>query len=275
MGYYVHVLIEKVSFSVLVISSLILLLFCKNNQSFEDKLRNIVFKQLEPAVFVVRGFSVTLENSWKMIAGLWTLKNRNGELIKENFAMKLKLLEFDILDGENAELRNILNFISRNNITSYTIKKINTIANGGINHNIQFSFDKRDTENMSEHDLVLDKNGNLVGRVINIFDGRGEILLVSDYRSRIPAKLEKSGIKVILGGNGSNLLDIGYFFNNEQDAMVGENVYTSNDGDIIQEGAMVGKIIKNNGRHSKERYSVKLNSDLSILDFVIIVHRKF
>jgi cell shape-determining protein MreC len=229
-------------------------------------LRNAVTYQIQPFVFIARTVSSVLESSKNELVSLWHLRKDNIRFMRENFDLRLKLLELELIQSENSELRGVLGLVDQNCSSSYAIKKINTIGTGGIIHKLQFFLDKND--NISEHDLVLDKYGNLAGRVINVSSNKAEVLLVSDYTSKIPAKLENSGIKVIAGGNGSNILDIHYFFNNDQNIVHGENAYTSDDGNIVQEGILIGKLIK-----IGKKYGIKINSDLGSLNFVIVASK--
>jgi rod shape-determining protein MreC len=267
MGYYVRIIAGKLSYSFLLISSLFLLFYHREGYNFDSKIRNSIAYQLQPFFFIVKNISLALENSKAWLTSLWSLKRDNIRFQRENFDLRLKLLEFELIQSENSELRGILDLVSQNYSDNYTIKKINTVGANGIIHSLRFSLDKND--NIAEHDLVLDKYGNLVGRVINVSDSAAEILLISDYTSKIPAKLENSRIKVILGGNGGNILDINYFFNNEQSIIYGENVYTSDDGNILQEGILIGRVMK-----MDKKCAVKINSDLASLNFVVVVSRK-
>ncbi|MDR1494852.1 MAG: rod shape-determining protein MreC [Rickettsiales bacterium] len=269
VGYRIHLVVNKISYGLLVILSVLLMLYGRVNRSFEDRLRTLVFYQLKPFLFVTRSISMILDECGTRLVSIWSLDRRNKELIKENFNLRLKLFEFDMIESENNDLRKLLSFVSKNRIGGYAIKKINVLNTHGITHSVRIFLNETEVNSVSEHDLVLDRYGNLIGRVVNVSKDVAEILLVSDYRSRVPANLETSKLKVIVGGNGSDLLDMEYFFNNGRDALLDENVYTSNDGDLLQEGIAIGKVIK-----TGKKFSVKLNSDLNLLDLVIVIYRK-
>ncbi|MDR2777152.1 MAG: rod shape-determining protein MreC [Rickettsiales bacterium] len=268
VGYRIQMAVSRLSFSFLFILSISLLVYCRTNRDMENGIRTLVSKHLRPFVYLTRGVSAILAEGGEKFVSLWYLDRRNAELARENSNLRLKLFEFDRIRNENNSLREVLNFVSRNRIDRYMVKKIDLVSTRGVTHCARILLSGEEANNIAEHDLVLDRQGSLVGRVVNIHGEAAEIMLVSDYRSKIPANLETSGLKVILSGNGTNLLDIGYFFNNGSDALLDENVYTSNDGDILQDGIIVGKIVR-----TGKKLSVKLDSSIGLLDFVVIVQR--
>lgn len=266
MGYYLRVIGSRLSYGFLLVFSLFLLFYSRNGFNLSAKIKSVIAYQIRPFLFVSRGISSVLENGMDEFVSLWLLRKENTKLRGENFDLRLKLLEFELVKNENSELKGILSLVSKRYSSGYVIKKINTVGSSGIAHNVQLFLSEND--NILEHDLVLDKYGDLVGRVINTSKGTAEILLISDYMSKIPARLENSGIKVILGGNGSNILDINYFFNNEQNIVADENVYTSDDGNLLQEGILIGKVVR-----MGKKWGVRVNSDLGSLNFVVIISK--
>ncbi|MDR1425834.1 MAG: rod shape-determining protein MreC [Rickettsiales bacterium] len=270
IAYRIQIIVSKISYGFLLIFSVILLFYGKNNEKFGEKARTVMFYHLEPFMFVTRGISTTMEKCLTIVSHMWSLSKKNNELVRENFSLRLKLFEFDMIRNENNDFREVLNFISGRSLNNYMVKKINLISTHGFVHSVLIPLSETERKNTTEHDLVLDRHGNLVGRVVNVTKETAEIMLVSDHRSKIPAILETSKFKVILCGNGTDTLDIGYIFNNETDIPLDEDVYTSNDGSLLQEGTPIGRTMKGD-----KRSIVKLNSNLNMLDFVIILQKNY
>ncbi|MDR3079074.1 MAG: rod shape-determining protein MreC [Rickettsiales bacterium] len=270
-SYRIQKIIGELFYGLLILLSAFLIIHCRSQKSLEGRIRTLLLGQLGLFRFAARSVSMVLEECGARFVSLWSLDRRNRELLRENFDLRLKLFELGMIRSENSDLRELLNFTSQNRIGDYAIKKINIINAQGMTHSVQVSLDEVELARIAEQDLVLDRFGNLIGRVVNIAGNRAEILLVTDYRSRIPATLESSRLRVILGGNGSDLLTTEYFFNNGRDALDGENAYTANDGDILQEGILIGRVV---GIGKNKKFAVKLNADLNLLDFVVIISRK-
>ncbi len=268
IAYYLKIVCNRVFYSFLVILSILILILQKKNFHFINNTKQLIIFFSKPEILIVNGIDSIIDRLNYTI-GFFSQINRNNKILKkENLNLKIKLLKLNILEDENKELKNILNFVSKNYITKYTIKKINILNKNSFINRAEIEI--KNNDNISENDLVIDNYGNLVGRVINIKDNYAEILLITDNISKFPAKLENSKVKVLLEGDESKTLKINFFLGEKFNIKENENVFTSSDGDVIQEGIRIGKVVKNKNGDFK----VKINTVLCKINYVVILHNK-
>lgn len=263
--YYIKTVFSKVFFSMLLLLSLFIFIFSK---SYTDI--NIVVKDNIKLITYPYYTIFTLFNHVsvfiKDIAEYYVNLNKiNKKLISDNFDLNIKLLNLKSTIKENQDLKDILHLVHSNNIVNYTVKKVNIVINNSFVNRMIIRRDKNDK--ISEHDLVIDTKGNLVGKIINIRDDEAEILMLSDRNFRVPAILEKSMVKVILMGNESNKMKIGYFLGEKINIYNNEKLYTIDDGGTVVGGIYVGEVYKNGNE-----YFVKTSVDLAGVDNVVVLH---
>lgn len=265
--YYIKIVISKLFFSLLLIFSLSILIYSKNNKILDIRIKDSIMFLTKPYVGIFKCYKFII-NEVKYIADYYTKVNYvNDTLRKDNLNLMIKLMDLKILENENEKLKDILNFTSINNITDYSIKKISLISNNSFVNKIKIKI--QENEQIQENDLVIDTKGNLIGKIINIDDKNAEILLISDINFRIPAILKNSMLKILLSGNENNNMKINYFLGEKFNIINEEDVYTYNDDGTIKSGIYVGKIEK-----IKNDYIIKTAVNLSKIDFVIILHNK-
>lgn len=267
ISYYVGVIFNKLSYSFFILVSFLLLHSVSINSNFSFITNRIVNFVLTPYIFIGTNISEIANSFGDTLTNLWNLKNKNSHLEVKNMELMVKMNNFQAIKDENKKLKDILNYVSKNGIKNYKIKKVNIINYNNFVSRIEFIISKNEQDKYNEHSLVLDKNGNLIGRVINISNNKAEVLLINDYLSKVPAQISDSMVKLILSGRGDNILDINYFLGEKYNIVVDKEVYTAEDGNVIESGIPIGKIVDINGK-----LSVKLNARLEDTDFVIIVN---
>lgn len=264
IGYYVKIIVNRTFYTLLIMLSFFMLM--KQNSKIIDITRNTVFFMAKPQLIIIKSCNIIINRFGYTINFFSSIRRENKIIKKENLDLKIELLKLDILEDENQELKNILNFVAKNSILDYTIKKINILNRGDFINKAQITLSEDDK--IKENDLVVDNEGNLVGRIVNLNNKYAEILLLTDSKSKLPAKLANSKIKVLLEGNENTNLKIGFFLGEKFNLKDGELAFTSDDGDVLQDGIPIGKIIKKkNGE-----FFVKINANLGSIDYVIILH---
>jgi rod shape-determining protein MreC len=192
----------------------------------------------------------------------------NVELKRKNFDLMVASMRLNVLVDENEELKKLLNLVLESSIDDYVIKKINIMNNRNFIKKMQINISEED--GIEENDMVIDTDGNFVGRIVSIDENSAEVLLVTDTSSKTPARLDKSKIKVVLEGNKRKRLKINYFLGEKFNIKDGELVFTSGDGNIIDDGILIGKIV----RSSNGEYMVNVESNLDKINYVIVLKSK-
>ena len=263
--YYIKVIFSKMFFIILLFLSLFVFIFSKSHTHINTIIKDDIRLITRPhyVVFTLFShFSVFIKETVEYYSNLNKINKR---LISDNFDLNIKLLNLRSVIKENQDLKDILHLVHSNNIVNYTVKKVNIVINNSFVNRMIIRRDKNDK--ISEHDLVIDTKGNLVGKIINIRDDEAEILMLSDRNFRVPAILEKSMVKVILMGNESNKMKIGYFLGEKINIYNNEKLYTIDDGGTVDGGIYVGEVYKNGNE-----YFVKTGVDLAGVDNVVILH---
>ena len=204
----------------------------------------------------------TFKNSGENINNIVNVYTINKKLMLENENLKSQLIETKNIKAENVELRSILSLkedtvypfitakiISQNN-TSYIR---NIILRGGIEDKI------------NPKSPVIYKN-NLVGFISDLGKKSSRVTLITDINSKIPALILDKKIKFIISGNNSNYLEV---LNYGDLALleVGDEVYTSGDGNRYPKGFLIGYVVKDYDGN----YLVDTSINISKLNYVQVI----
>ena len=269
IGYYISVIIHKLYYSILVLLSIILLRSSKIEGEFSTNMENILNVVLYPYIFVEK---LLIKNSNLIknnITSLVRLKKAYEDLKKVNTELKVKLLAINAISNENNSLKKILGFTSHESVENYTIKQVNIINKNSFVTTMDIDINDDDRDYFDEHDIVVDKEGNFVGILIDIQDKMATVMLASDLAAKIPSKVIGSNISLILEGKGNDILGIKHFLGKKENIRVGDKVYTSsNDDSTFYNGIYIGNIVAINNR-----LYVKLAANFNNLDYVLILHR--
>lgn len=269
VGYYITVILNKLMYVFLIILSIILLRSSSVNGTFSTTINNIIKVPLTPYIYLEK-LTINIANFIKLnFDSFINLKTKYENLKKVNLDLKIKLLRTNNVNEENNSLKRILNFILNESRENYTIKQINIINKGVFNTTIDIDINNVDRNNISEHDIVVDCDGNFVGIVTDIKEKNATIMLATDYISKIPAKTIESNTSLILSGSGNNMLEIEHFLGKKENISNGDKVYTSNDGSIFFDWIYIGDIVSIN-----DKIYVKLATNLNNLSYVIILHKE-
>ena len=265
ISYYIYIFLKNILFTVIFVFSFFALVFLKNNKDVEDLVRDKILYVTYPYMAVRNVFEYVFHNIDNYLVHFRDVDIINKNLVKQNFDLKTKLFGVENLEKDNQELKNILNIVLKQDKSNYTLAKINIISNSSFVSKIE----TKSNPLIKNNDLVVDDSGNLVGKIINSDSKKSDILLAVDPNFKIGAILADSMNKVILSGNGSNLMDINYFLGQDFNIVEGERVITSNDANVNQAGINIGIIKKIDGK-----FFVELTSNLTKLDYVVILHKK-
>jgi len=93
---------------------------------------------------------------------------------------------------------------------------------------------------------VIDAYG-LMGRVTDISEKSAQVLLLSDASSRVPVITGTSRQHAILAGTGDPLLRLTFIGGNADHIELGEPVVTTEEGNLIPGGILIGNVLKREG----------------------------
>lgn len=98
-------------------------------------------------------------------------------------------------------------------------------------------------DGVGEGMAVVDADG-LVGRVLTVGQTTSQLLLLTDYSSRIPVLVGRTGEQAILNGDNSTLPILKFLPLNPA-VRIGDEVITSGIGGIMPVGIPIGKLVEN------------------------------
>jgi rod shape-determining protein MreC len=106
----------------------------------------------------------------------------------------------------------------------------------------------------------------MVGRIISVGRRSSRMLLITDYNSKVPVTVERSGDHAILEGDNSAEPSLRFLPLNPS-FQVGDLVLTSGDGGLMPAGLLIGRI----SAVDKRKVAVTPFADWSRLDYVSVL----
>ena len=189
------------------------------------------------------------------------LAERNAGLEQEVGRLKFWREEARRLEQQNARLRELLN--AQVEMTGRTISaQVLADTNSQFRHSVLIGVG---TENgVADGWPVLDNDG-LVGRISGVGRKSARVVLLPDLSSRIPIKIEGTGARGVVVGDGT--LAPSLEFVSAGGASPGNRVMTSGDGGVFPSDLLVGEVVV--GGDQRER--VRLAADIHNLEYVSIL----
>ena len=163
-----------------------------------------------------------------------TLQQENVFLREENNLLRNALLQFRTED----EIESLLGKIHDNILSVRTIG----YDQGNFARSLTINRGKRD--GLEKNMMVLDRNGNLVGRIIEPLSSRqARVQLVTDIESGVSVTSQENKVVGVLSGDGRGGCDLKYVLSTETGIQTGEKVITSGMDGLYPPGILVGEII--------------------------------
>lgn len=157
-----------------------------------------------------------------------SLLQQRDQLNAQLLAMEEKLLRLRFLQAENTRLRQLLG--SKAQLPSRaTIAEI--IGVSPDPQRAAVILDKGESDGIARGYAVVDASG-LIGQITDVSRNTSWVLLVSDRTHAIPARINRTGVRMIVGGIGS------------PDRLVVEDLTVSTDlrqGDLIETSGLGGR----------------------------------
>ena len=258
------VLIALILFQFILISIQIPL---GHEQNYFEK---AVFSIFSPVQHGIISFFRSIGNLWKNYFNLRNVQSKNQKIKEKLF----------LLRQENALLRNALQrFKSEKEIQNNLLKMHENILPAQVigldasNYYKSVIINKGILDGLKKNMIVLDKNGNLVGRIINpISLKESRVQLITDNEGGIGVFSQKVRVGGVLVGDGQGQCLLKYVLGTTKDISEGEEVITSGFDRIYPRGIRVGNIIsyeKTDSLHLKIK--VEPYFDFRYLDQVAVI----
>jgi cell shape-determining protein MreC len=218
---------------------------------------------------------LSIINQWQQVkqsadSFLFTYQ-KNQQLKEQIETLERKAIDYEIIKNENILLKESLNYAKEKISKSYTTYQIAGYSADNDNRELILI---TNGNLLREGKLVFNSKG-VIGRVKNCSTKYAEILLINDEKSILPAQTIASHAednqKFMVEGYSTNLLRIKYLNNNlptkgGKFLNIGDLVLSSGEGDLIDDGVPIGRIVS----HNNNEYLVKSFNDFNNLKFVFI-----
>lgn len=260
------IIFRKIEAFVLITLCVSLIITSKINSEFQRKVSHFFVAASLPMVhFVSFPFELLISFS-DGLNDLILAKSENQYLKQELDNLRSFYISSINIRQENKELRKILNFVSSRAI-NFKVAKVIARTDSVFGNQLFLGVGKGDG---IEEDMVAIGRYGVVGRVVEVFDSKSRLMLLTDNMSHIPVITSNSRIRGILVGEGSNnLMEIHYLLPNHG-ITVGDLVFTSGDGNSMPPGIFVGVVKK----VDKNSAWVSPMDSIFNLDIVTLVHNE-
>ena len=262
IGYYLKIIFIRLNYFFVITLCVFILLYGRNNNSFNNYITAQVLLFSKPQIFFVKMLNTVITSISNSKLLFTSLQNEIRLLKDENIKNQQKLLHYESILYENKTLKEILNFITYNNINKYKIVQLSIVSHNELSNRIYMRYGK--DYGLTDGNLVIDLQGNVIGKIINCTKESSEILLFSDMKARFISVSETSRINFISAGYGNNnLLDIKYLDDYNYNFNENELIYVKYKDNYM---FPIGRVVKKNGQ-----LKVKANVKLNLLNYAIVV----
>ena len=259
-------LLQKFLFLLFIFFSLVIFLASKNNIVFDNVVRKVSVGLTTPISKIIEIPIATFSYISHKIKEVSFAVKRNRQLERDNLFFKNISSVYENIRDENENLKNILNYVNDSFPYKFRTAKILYKNSGSLTEKMVINAGSED--GVKEGDAILSENLNIIGRVINVNKNKSDVLLLSDFNSKIPVLTDRNRVKGILIGKNSNKLSFEYF-DKGSNIQLGDMIYTTGDGNVIPSGLYVGSIIS----VDENTAEVEMDKSIKRVNTVLIIIR--
>jgi len=216
----------------------VLLLFVDSRQQYLGSARSV----LSTIIYPLQKLTTLPPLLWHEADEFFTTRGRlerdNEQLLAQHEADATKLLQFNSLTQENAQLRAMLDMRDRLDLPMLTAEVLYTERDPS-RHKLIIN---RGQSEVQPGQPVLDSIG-VVGQVTRTLPLLSEVTLITDKDHEVPVQVLRTGLRMIMFGSGKpNDLDLRYVAASA-DVLDGDLLVTSGIGGTYPPGLPVAKIV--------------------------------
>lgn len=225
----------------LVLASVACLYTSTVNPRYFDRIVEVAMLAASPINYTISAFFNVFYDAWDAGKNIILTNTRNQRLLEENLQMRDYYNKSKDIERENKKLRELLHFRDSTKSQYNKIFAKSFSITMAVNHVLTANIGEKD--GVASNSLVLDSKNNVIGRVISIEKSSSQVLLLTDPSSKIPARIARTGERIIVVGDGGSHLEIIFYKGRETPQyMDGDLVYTSADANILPDGFFVGTL---------------------------------
>lgn len=238
-----------------------------------------ILRPIENAVvFLFRPFTSGLYEKSSDLEEAYTSKETWQDLVNENASLKQEVnqliaenAKLKNLEEENEILRNQLGFLTRN---KYKYVLANVISQGvffeSSQENNSIVIDKGSKDGLSSGLILVDSNGIVVGKIIEVNDSMSEACLITDKDCKLAASIQNQDKTIGIAEGDLGLTVRMNYIPQTEEIKIDDTVVTSGLEEKIPRGLVIGKVIQTN-KDNNEVWQNAVIEPLVDLDRLVIV----
>jgi rod shape-determining protein MreC len=145
-----------------------------------------------------------VRNASLYFATLVEVQRDNAELRRQQLGSGERLLRFELLEQENAQLRGLLDMSRRVQATSIAA---DILYNAPDPFARKVILDRGAQQGIAPGLAVVDAKG-VIGQVTRVYPVQSEVTLLTDRNQAIPVQVERNGLRGVLFGAGQGRLEL-------------------------------------------------------------------
>jgi rod shape-determining protein MreC len=170
-------------------------------------------------------------------ADLARLQKENEVLRREQVALGTIRLRQEQLDMENTRLRALLDMRSRVQVNAQVAEVIYAVRDPFSRRVV---VDKGLTQGIAPGSPVVDDIG-VIGQVTRVYPLNAEVTLLSDKDQALPVQIARTGVRAVMFGAGSGMLELRYLAT-DVDLREGDRIVTSGLDGVFAPGLPVARV---------------------------------
>lgn len=229
--------IQRTTPPLLILLSAAIIMLGKADQAMFDSVRTRVADGAAPALDALSWPLGAAGSAIDRVRGVFAMYQDNLRLERENERL-LQWQQIALkLTADNRQLRGLLKAVPEKAMSYVTAR---VIANSGGGYVRTVMINAGQGAGVARGQSVVTGDG-LIGRLTEVGERAGRVLLITDLNSRIPVVVEGSRMSAVLAGDNSERPQLIYL--GEQGSLkVGDRVVTSGEGGIFPPGIPVGVV---------------------------------
>lgn len=178
-----------------------------------------------------------VRNASVYFATLVEVQRDNAELRRQQLGSGERLLRFELLEQENAQLRGLLEMSKRVQTRSVAA---DILYNAPDPFARKVILDRGAQQGIEPGLAVVDANG-VIGQVTRVYPVQSEVTLLTDRNQAIPVQVERNGLRGVLFGAGHGRLELRFVIGSA-DIQPGDRLVTSGLDGVFVPGLPVAAV---------------------------------
>lgn len=258
------------SWSLLVLAVVAVLLLLLHEAGQLQPIENVVQAVLSPIERAASGVFNGIGNMFSAVRDLNELRTRNAELDKQNQDLLTEIARLKGLEGENATLRQLLNFTQENPQYQYQTA---AVIGRDPNPYLQYiTINAGSREGLKPGMPVVTTGSSLVGRISDVGLRSAKVQLLNDLTSAVNVRLQASDVTGLAAGQQDGSMLVQYL---PLDANILDNdiALTSGLGGNLPRNLVVGQVIGVDKKDFETGQNARLRpaTDYSRLGVVLVI----